>query len=196
MDYTITVHDCFDSIDYQQLKELIEDGFEKSLADDYNQMLSPGYIAILSYGNYYIGAAVVELFNIQQFSQGIYYLDKIVVRKEFQGKGIGKQLWQFIAERSPSLFWRAKVENNIIKFYEKNSDISISNGKWRVFSRNINQFIFADCFEYALQKKETLNQKEAVRCNEIKYLLSERSELAQPLSRLIRIVRDYAHFVR
>jgi len=104
----------------------------------------------------YIGGIVVE--KIPNLDD-VFYLDKIVVDKTHRGKGIGKMLWQELNGYSSKLMWRAKKENPIIDFYEKQSDGSLTFPEisdYTFFYYGINASQLQTAVDYAIKKKPTI----------------------------------------
>lgn len=119
----IVKHTTFDSIDKGKFAELVQAGFGRPLVNDYFEYVNPDYICLaLAEEGSYVGAIVVE--RIPELHD-VYYLDKIVVNPEMQRQGVGKMLWSALNGNSPKLIWRAKGDNPINEFYEKQSEGNI-----------------------------------------------------------------------
>jgi|TARA_B100002003_G_C14149383_1_gene552777 acetylglutamate synthase len=142
----------FDDLDKVKFQNLIASGFGKYLVDDYFKYLNPAYINVVEdmEGNY-IGATVTE-----EFKEGLYYLDKLVVAKDYQNNGIGKKLWDCVIEQSSKLVWRAKPLNHINKIYVRECEGMQKFEPWFVYWKGLDPVELVEGIGYALDKKETL----------------------------------------
>jgi len=146
----------FSEINKDKFSKLVKSGFGRALVSNYFEYANPAYICIAEEGEEYLGAIVVE--SIPEL-KGVSYLDKIVVASEHQGKGLGKLLWKELNGNSNKLIWRAKKENPIIEFYEKQSsgkldfpDIT----EFIIFFYGLNYTELSKATDYAVGKKPTL----------------------------------------
>lgn len=65
------------------------------------------------------------------------YLSKFAVTREAQGEGIGQDLWNALSADCSSLFWRARRENPIRAWYERQCQGRFDSGPWTVYFRGI-----------------------------------------------------------
>lgn len=138
-------------LDKDKLEALIEDGFGKSLIPDYFTGFSPEAVYIAQIGAKYNGAIVLERTEL-----GIAYLDKFVVSKDYQNNGIGGKLWSEAVKNEKRIFWRAKPENPINKFYMSVCDGMQKADGWHVFWVGLDSDEIKKAIKYALSKRETL----------------------------------------
>jgi acetylglutamate synthase len=142
----------FGDVDKAKFKELVYSGFGKSLMDNYFEYVKPKILHLIQDDHEdYIGAVVLEEFKPCQF-----YLDKLVVAKEYQKNGIGKKLWSNVVEGSDKLVWRAKPENPINNMYVEKCEGMQKFEPWFVYWIGLNPTELVDSIYYALNKKPTL----------------------------------------
>jgi GNAT superfamily N-acetyltransferase len=99
-----------------QLTELIEKGFGRKLQPQYFEELHPATKILMEEGA--SGAIVMEPW------EDIHYLDKVVVRPEFYGRGLGSLLLDELTQqmvdlslKRPKLCWRARPDNPYLSRY-------------------------------------------------------------------------------
>jgi acetylglutamate synthase len=143
----------FKGIEKIKFKNLIKNSFNKTLTVDYFDYAKPKMIIIAKDKDDYLGTIVAEKVN-----RNIDYLDKIAVARIFQGKGLGKNMWELLGESSKKLVWRAKEENPINDFYKRQCDGMQKVGKWIIYWKGLNYNEIKIGINYAILKKETLGE--------------------------------------
>jgi GNAT superfamily N-acetyltransferase len=78
------------------------------------------------------------------------YLSKFAVTRQAQGEGIGRDLWQAMLADHPRLFWRARPDNPIRPFYERQCDARVRAGEWVVYAIGVAPEHIAQIIDYAL----------------------------------------------
>jgi len=103
----IVVYDDWDSVDMQRLRKLVASSFGRSLAEDYTGKteLAAAYVS-----DTYHAAAIVVNGGLAA------RLDKFAVTEQAQGEGLGSALWARLRKAHPSLYWRARPDNQSIAF--------------------------------------------------------------------------------
>ncbi|MFC1733842.1 GNAT family N-acetyltransferase [candidate division KSB1 bacterium] len=135
-----------------KLEALLEDGFGKSLVGDYFENFSPESIYVIEHDDKYKAAIILERTPL-----GFAYLDKFVVAKQHHGNGIGKEIWSEMAAQEKRIFWRAKSDNPINKFYASVCDGMQKANGWNVYWVGLNPNELKNAIDYALAKKNTLD---------------------------------------
>jgi len=141
----------FEELDKQAFCELVQSGFGRKLVSDYFDYVKPEFVCVAKQDGVYYGAIVVE-----RVAGALLYLDKIVVRKESQGNGIGKELLQYLNQTK--LIWRAKPQNPINASYMKHCDGMQKQDGWIVYWKGLNPEEIAQGIAYAMSKKPTLEE--------------------------------------
>ncbi|MBD3203173.1 acetylglutamate kinase [Candidatus Woesearchaeota archaeon] len=141
----IKVLDSFSSVDKNRLKFLLEQSFSRKLKEVYFKQKIEKIIIEENYK----GAIILK-----KIKDNI-YVDKFAVLKEFQGEGIGRDLWIYLEENQKKFFWRARPENDINTFYSKNSTGIYKAKSWHVFSKNIGPKYLKEIIEYSINKGES-----------------------------------------
>ncbi|HHI88325.1 MAG TPA: hypothetical protein ENK01_00095, partial [Hellea balneolensis] len=113
----------FTSVDQERLRHSIEAAFERTLVDDFLLRRIAGLCLEVDYRG---GAIVTEL-------AGLPYLSKFWVSRAAQGEGIGRDIWQVLIRKYPTLFWRSRNDNPFNTWYMKMCDGMQTSGEWRVF---------------------------------------------------------------
>lgn len=128
-----------------RLRNLLEQSFGRALRDDYFDDLD---IRLLLRSDS-CGAAAIVLEGVD----GIPYLDKFSVSPEGQGAGLGAAVWQALVQRCPKLYWRARADNPLTRWYFNQADCSFSSDKWVMFARGIDDFAqLQRCHDDSLQR--------------------------------------------
>jgi acetylglutamate kinase len=122
--HSILTADSFDKLDLSRLRQLMEDGFSKSLVPDYFDQ--PPHRVF--YERDYHGAIVVK-----PLQGDIYYLDKFVVGPQWQGEGVGGPLWRELTKHYEKLIWRASPENPINRWYLEQADGFQRTEEWNIY---------------------------------------------------------------
>lgn len=116
--------DSFDKLDTDALRELIEDGFGKKLVEDYFEK-KPRQVF---YEQNYHGVIVVK-----PLEGDIYYLDKFVVGRKWQGEGMGAPLWRELTKHYSKIIWRASPNNPINRWYLEQTEGFQRTQQWNVY---------------------------------------------------------------
>ena len=120
-------HDGYEGVDISRLTLLLESSFGKPLSASFlKRPLQHAYVEEL-----YRGAALV----VQTELGG--YLSKFAVTREAQGEGIGHDLWTALTSDYASLFWRARTDNPIRTWYERQCQGRYQAGTWTVYFRGL-----------------------------------------------------------
>ena len=114
----------FDKLDTGALRELMEDGFGRKLAEDYFQD-KPHQVF---YERDYHGVIVVK-----PLEGDIFYLDKFVVGRKWQGEGMGAPLWRELTKYYGKIIWRASPNNAINRWYQEQAEGFQRTGQWDVY---------------------------------------------------------------
>jgi acetylglutamate synthase len=123
----IVRHEGLEGVDLPRLSGLLEASFEKTLRPG---VLSRSYSAAYIEERYR-GAALVQTTRLGS------YMSKFAVTREAQGEGIGRDLWQALIAEHPVLFWRARSNNAIRSWYEKQCDGRLQAREWTVYFKGI-----------------------------------------------------------
>ena len=145
----------FEELDKKKFQQLILSGFGRALTNDYFEYCKPKLICIATEQQRYCGAIVME----QVPGTDICYLDKLVVHKDFKGKGIGKALWQKLNKFAKKVVWRAKKENPFNRFYEKHAQDVLRHPElpgYHIFCYGLSQRELQKALPYVAQKRQTL----------------------------------------
>ena len=144
----VSRYSCWDDLDRDRLRELIESSFGRSLAPDYFERtrLHRAYIS----ENYRAAIVLVDV-------DGDLYLDKFAVLDDAQGEGLGRAVWQLMREENPRVFWRSRHANVVNDFYFSESDGSYRLNGWKVFWYGFSAFDdIARCVEHCRTHAPTL----------------------------------------
>ena len=114
----------FDELDLDKLHHLLEEGFGRTLADDYfNEQPHRVF-----YEQHYHGAIVVK-----PLEGDIFYLDKFVVGPRWQGEGMGAPLWRELTKHYEKIIWRASTGNPINKWYIDQAEGFQRTPDWNIY---------------------------------------------------------------
>jgi len=80
------------------------------------------------------------------------YLSKFAVTRQAQGEGIGRDLWQAMLADHPRLFWRARPDNPVRPFYERQCDARVRVGDWVVYAIGVAPEHIAQVIDYAVSQ--------------------------------------------
>ncbi len=116
--------DSFDKLDITALRQLIENGFGKKLVEDYFEK-KPHQVF---YEQNYHGVIVVK-----PLEGDIYYLDKFVVGRKWQGEGMGAPLWRELTKHYSKIIWRASTNNPINRWYLEQTEGFQRTQQWNVY---------------------------------------------------------------
>lgn len=135
--------------DEARLSALMENSFGKKLAhpETFANRVTGLYIE-----ENYSGAALLETHPAGR------YLSKFAVGTEARGEGLANELWQEITRDHPAMFWRAREDNPINHWYEKQSEGWQRAGRWRIFWRGIAPEQIPVVIRYSLEKPDDFVQ--------------------------------------
>jgi acetylglutamate kinase len=122
--HTIMMSDSYEGLDLGRMREILENGFGKSLVDDY--FLEKPHRVI--YDKDYHGLIIVK-----HLTADIFYLDKFVVGTQWQGEGMGGPLWRELTKHYKKIIWRANPANPINRWYMEQVDGFQRSGKWNIY---------------------------------------------------------------
>jgi bifunctional N-acetylglutamate synthase/kinase len=133
-------HDGYTGIDTARLGALLTSSFGKApRADLFERPMAHVYVE-----EDYRGGALVAQTHLGG------YLSKFAVTREAQGEGIGQDLWtEMIADHS-ALFWRARADNPVRAWYERQCQARFDSGSWTVYMRGIPQEKISEAIGFAL----------------------------------------------
>ncbi len=137
-----------EAIDRPRLVELIESCFGRKMV--------PGYFDAKSFDSLYLsedyrGTAIVVR------EVGHAYLDKFAVTNKARGEGLGSTIWRRMRADHPTLFWRARRDNPVNRWYFEQSEGTYAQGRWVVFWYGMNDFDqIRSCVNRALELPPTL----------------------------------------
>lgn len=120
-------HEGLAGVDMVRLQAMLESSFGKPLRPS---ALGREFDAVYIEERYR-GAALVM--NTRLGS----YLSKFAVTREAQGEGLGRDLWQALIAQHPVLFWRARSNNAIRSWYEKQCDGRVRAREWTVYFKGL-----------------------------------------------------------
>jgi acetylglutamate kinase len=133
-------HASYAGVDQQRLLDLLSSSFGKAA----NPALLEREFQSLYLEDGYRGAAL-----LLETSLGG-YLSKFAVTREAQGEGIGQDLWSALSADYPALFWRARRDNPIRAWYERQCQGRFDAGAWTVYFRGLRPEQVPAAVEYAL----------------------------------------------
>ena len=114
----------FTELNCDKLRELLEDGFGKTLVRDYFEE-KPHRVL---YERHYHGVIVVK-----PLEGAIFYLDKFVVGSKWQGEGMGAPLWRELTKHYDKIIWRASPGNSINRWYLDQAEGFQRTPEWNVY---------------------------------------------------------------
>ncbi|MBT8136813.1 MAG: acetylglutamate kinase [Gammaproteobacteria bacterium] len=144
----LEAHQDWDTVDVPKLRELVESSFGRRLVDDYMEQtrLTAAYIS-----DCYRAAAIIVR------GGPVPRLDKFVVTDKARGEGLGSALWRRLRTEHPQLFWRARPDNPINRFYFEHSDGCIKGEQWNVYWYGLKDMgAIGRCVDHAMAAGETL----------------------------------------
>lgn len=119
----ILIYNSIQDLDVTRLKLLLEDAFKKKVKDDFFQNQ---FDSIFLESNYR-GAAIVIQSPYGNF------LSKFAVNAVARGEGIGREIWDSMIAKYGSIFWRAKIQNPINKWYMKICNGCFKFPNWNIY---------------------------------------------------------------
>jgi acetylglutamate kinase len=142
-------HDDLSRIDLERLRALLEDSFGRKLHAD--------YFAKKPFFRIYLADSYRATAILTKDEGDVPYLDKFAVTQEAQGDGVGGSMWQRIAAENPTLYWRARADNEVNPWYFQRSTGSYRTEKWIVFWYGITDFAtIKGCIDRALSMPASL----------------------------------------
>jgi len=127
-------------VDVARLRELLEASFGRPVSDAV--FTRPLRHAYLEEG--YRGAALVADAPLGA------YLTKFAVTRAAQGEGIGEDLWNAIVADHPTLLWRARPDNPVRAWYERQCHGRVEAGGWSVYFRGLAPEAIPEAVAFAL----------------------------------------------
>ena len=128
----ITHLQSVDAVDQQEVRKLIENSLGKRLLDDYFEKL-PEDAEIFITDRGYRGLAIV----LPSENGHPAYIDKLVVRPEEQGHGIGDEIVDKVLEEHPEgVFWRVRKDNKSLDWYRsrgRGQEYDWNDDEWILF---------------------------------------------------------------
>ena len=141
-EYKIISTQDITEVDIAKLTDLINDSFQdKTLIENYfdkeKEDIKEIFYVISNEESpeNYLGAAIIE--DIEDFDN-IFYIDKFVVEKSYQGNGLGTALWNAITDKYKKLIWRASLDNPAKDFYEGKYDDMKEKNAWNIYYKGLN----------------------------------------------------------
>ncbi len=119
----IEFHSDFSKIDKNRLNDLIEDSFGRDLKEGFWNKTFSGIVLESEYK----GCALLQTTPWGTF------LSKFAVNEIARGEGVGRDIWDAMLAKTPVLFWRARAENSISKWYTKECSGLQKEGIWTYF---------------------------------------------------------------
>ncbi|TGK15385.1 acetylglutamate kinase [Leptospira fluminis] len=116
-------HSSARNLDREKLNNLVEEAFRKRLKPGFWKQ---DFSAILL-ESAYKGCAL-----LQNTPWGT-FLSKFAVNEIARGEGVGRDIWDEMLSRHPKIFWRARSENTISKWYAKECEGLQKEGIWIYF---------------------------------------------------------------
>jgi acetylglutamate kinase len=120
-------HDGYAGVDVDRLTELIASGFGRTPRPDFFAR-PPRHCYI---ADAYRGAALVADSPLGT------YLTKFAVTRQARGEGIGQDLWNAVTADHPTLIWRARRDNPIRAWYERQAQGRFETDVWTVYVRGL-----------------------------------------------------------
>ena len=115
----------WDQTTKSELKQLLEQCFERSLCESYFDDID--LLSIIRANSWRAAAVIVRGKN------DVTYMDKFAVTPPAQGEGLGSALWQQIRAQFKQLYWRSRLNNPVNSWYMRQADFCVRRGDWRVF---------------------------------------------------------------
>ncbi len=120
-------HDGYAGVDLPRLRALLASSFGKAPSEAlWSRPLEHAYIE-----EGYRGAALLHRTELGG------YLSKFAVTREAQGEGIGQDLWSALCTDYAALLWRARRDNPIRPWYERNCQGRFETDGWSVYFRGL-----------------------------------------------------------
>jgi acetylglutamate kinase len=138
----IVRHEAFEGVDLERLRQLLTASFGKPLRGGVlMRPITHSYVE-----ERYRGAALIEKVRLGS------YLSKFAVTREAQGEGIGRDLWQAMRADHRVVFWRARENNPIRSWYEKQCDGRVRIREWTVYWIGLRPELIPEAIAHALSQ--------------------------------------------
>ncbi len=111
------------NVDKEKLRNLLEISFQKKVREEFLDSKLQNIILESEYR----GAAIIKKTKLGSL------LSKFAVDEIARGEGIGREIWDKMKQEFPSIFWRAKKNNPINKWYHKECDGLIKQDEWNIY---------------------------------------------------------------
>ena len=111
------------NVDKEKLRNLLEISFQKKVREEFLES-NLQYIILESE---YRGAAIIKKTKLGSL------LSKFAVDEIARGEGIGREIWDKMKQEFPTIFWRAKKNNPINKWYHKECDGLVKLEEWNIY---------------------------------------------------------------
>jgi hypothetical protein len=111
------------NVDKEKLRNLLEISFQKKVREEFLDSKLQNIILESEYR----GAAIIKKTRLGSL------LSKFAVDEIARGEGIGREIWDKMKQEFPSIFWRAKKNNPINKWYHKECDGLIKQDEWNIY---------------------------------------------------------------
>jgi bifunctional N-acetylglutamate synthase/kinase len=136
----IEAHTSYASLDRERLRALVESSFGRPPLP----ALFEREVAVVYLEEQYRGAAILESTALGA------YLSKFAVEREAQGEGLGRDLWQRMEQAHPTVFWRARADNPVNTWYDREADGLARLGTWHVYWKGLAPERIPDAIAFAL----------------------------------------------
>ncbi len=146
-------HEGYDGVDVHRLATLLESGFGRPpRAKFFDTPPRHTYVE-----HTYRGAALVTDTPLGA------YLTKFAVTREAQGEGIGQDLWGALVTDHPTLIWRARRDNPIRNWYERQCHGRFDVDAWTVYTRGLQAGQMGDAVAFATAQPVDFEQEAVAR---------------------------------
>ncbi|GBF38606.1 acetylglutamate kinase [Leptospira johnsonii] len=148
----IEFHTDFQKIDPKKLNELIENSFGRGLKQGFWNKEFSGIVLESEYK----GCAL-----LQSTPWGT-FLSKFAVNEIARGEGVGRDIWDEMLKKAPVLFWRARAENTISKWYTKECSGLQKEGIWIYFWIGLQEKEIPSVCDFLRNLPEDLESKQRI----------------------------------
>ncbi|MGJ4748304.1 acetylglutamate kinase [Leptospira sp. SA-E8] len=148
----IEFHTDFQKIDPKRLNGLIEDSFGRGLKQGFWNKEFSGIVLESEYK----GCAL-----LQNTPWGT-FLSKFAVNEIARGEGVGRDIWDEMLKKTPTLFWRARAENTISKWYAKECSGLQKEGIWIYFWIGLQEKEIPSVCDFLRNLPEDLESKQKI----------------------------------
>lgn len=148
----IEFHTDFRNLDPKRLNLLIEDSFGRGLKQGFWNKEFSGIVLESEYK----GCAL-----LQNTPWGT-FLSKFAVNEIARGEGVGRDIWDEMLKKTPTLFWRARAENTISKWYAKECSGLQKEGIWVYFWIGLQEKEIPSVCDFLRNLPEDLESKQKI----------------------------------